>query len=1194
MPQIINTNIASLNAQRNLNKSQSANQTALQRLSSGLRINSAKDDAAGLAISTRFNSQIRGLNVAVRNAGDGISLAQTAEGALGSMNDNLQRIRELAVQSANATNSDVDRDALQAEVSQLLSEVSRTATETDFNGRKLLDGSFTATFQIGANAGQTLNVSIAELTSDKLGAAASAGLSATGNANALANGDLTINGVAIEASKAGDDTASTNNAAASAIAKVAAINAKYDETGVKAQVNENVVSGAEMAGAATSGTMTLNGVDIELTTTTSTSQTRAGVVEAINAVSDQTGVMAINSDTDTGGVQLVAADGRNIEITFSTAGGDNLTKASTGIGGSLASGTGTTGTFEGGYTLVADSDVATIEIQGGNGTGNGDLANAGLTAGTYDRGKAISVSEVTESTVSETKLSGGTATANILADINDSATLIAGGAVSSSYQESAAATVSADTMFIITSEADSASVLVSAAAASEIASAASLVDAISGVAAFERITFSLSDFTNASNAAGTIEIASAEVTLNSTVTGPGSLESAADRLMYLTDQINGTTFKGGSAVVTAELNAARTEVFITIDNYLDSSIQVAETGSADVTGVGFTVTDTALFAHGNIAFETSDGASPVTVAVDSSGGTLIATDTFVATDYGETALSSTGSNQVTVAVDGTTLSNSITVAVGSTVSDLAEQIDTAYKSDGINAWEDIELTFDATNLAVGDTIFIGAAGNATAGVGLGVAETNGTAGITVEDLAETINTTDFSAQNIDISATLNAAKDEITLNIRNFSGAELGIVVDGEGRSLTQKTTNNLVGAVEQQLSGVLAYSSAEGQEVAINISNPDVANEFFSGNSSATSFAGVDGLEDGDVIINGVSIGAAQVNADKASAEFASDNTNILSSSKTLSGIAIAASINQVSDETGVSATVNATKVVGGDKDNVGANADLTEFAIGDTAEIFINGYSAGAVTLQDDGSGGIDTDRARADALTVINSVAGKTGVQAIDNGVSLTMTAEDGRNISIAIDDQSGSNASIGAVFGMDAANVDGIGESTFGDSPAASNNGVSAESATYETTYSTVTLESAGEFTIEAGSKGADELVGLGLAEGKYGGAVQGQFLRDIDISTFEGATAALTSIDNAIQAIASQRADLGAIQNRMESTVSNLAITSENLAAANSRIQDADFAAETAELSRTQVLQQAGISILAQANQGPQQVLSLLG
>ena len=216
MPQIINTNIASLNAQRNLDKSQSANQQALQRLSSGLRINSAKDDAAGLAISTRFTSQIKGLDVAVRNAGDGIALAQTAEGALGSINESLQRIRELAVQSANATNSDVDRDALQAEVDQLVSEISRTADETDFNGRKLLDGSFSATFQVGANAGQTVDISIGELTADKLGSSSQSGLSARGTDNALENGDLVINGVAIAASRAEDDTSSVSNNAASA------------------------------------------------------------------------------------------------------------------------------------------------------------------------------------------------------------------------------------------------------------------------------------------------------------------------------------------------------------------------------------------------------------------------------------------------------------------------------------------------------------------------------------------------------------------------------------------------------------------------------------------------------------------------------------------------------------------------------------------------------------------------------------------------------------------------------------------------------------------------------------------------------------------------------------------------------------------------------------------------------------------
>jgi flagellin len=157
MPQIINTNVAALNSQRQLDKSGVGLSTALQRLSSGLRINSARDDAAGLAISDRFTSQIRGLDQARRNANDGVSLAQTAEGALSSASDLLQRIRELAVQSANATNSASDRAALQQEVSNLTAELDRVAQTTQFNGRNLLDGTFTyAQFQVGANANQTI------------------------------------------------------------------------------------------------------------------------------------------------------------------------------------------------------------------------------------------------------------------------------------------------------------------------------------------------------------------------------------------------------------------------------------------------------------------------------------------------------------------------------------------------------------------------------------------------------------------------------------------------------------------------------------------------------------------------------------------------------------------------------------------------------------------------------------------------------------------------------------------------------------------------------------------------------------------------------------------------------------------------------------------------------------------------------
>ena len=170
MPQIINTNIASLNAQRNLDRSQSAGDVALQRLSSGLRINSAKDDAAGLAISTRFDSQVTGLNMARRNANDGISLAQTAEGAMEEITRSLQRIRELAVQSANATNSISDRQALNQEVQQRIEEINRIATQTSFNGLKVLDGTFgTQTFQVGANTGETIGVSGLDSRGSQLG-----------------------------------------------------------------------------------------------------------------------------------------------------------------------------------------------------------------------------------------------------------------------------------------------------------------------------------------------------------------------------------------------------------------------------------------------------------------------------------------------------------------------------------------------------------------------------------------------------------------------------------------------------------------------------------------------------------------------------------------------------------------------------------------------------------------------------------------------------------------------------------------------------------------------------------------------------------------------------------------------------------------------------------------------------------------
>lgn len=716
MPQVINTNIGSLTAQRNLDTTQAEGLTALSRLSSGLRINSARDDAAGLAISTRFTAQVRGLGVAIRNANDGISLAQTAEGALGAMTESLQRLRELALQSANATNSDSDRQALDAEAQQLINEISRVSEETNFNGRKLLDGSFASSVQIGTNAGEVVDFGINEVTAEKLGGGIGAGVSARGTAAALGNGDLIVNGVAIGPSAASDDTASVADASQSAIAKAAAINRESDRTGVEAQVATNRVGGsAQTLGAAASGTLTVNGVDIDIAVgDASNSANRAAVVEAINAKSEQTGVVAIDTGADSTGVVLEAADGRNITVADSAV-ASGLTEANTGL--NFTAGAGTVETFTGGFTL-SSLDGSDIEIDGGDGssTGGGNLANAGLNAGTY----------------------GGT----------------------------------------------------------------------------------------------------------------------------------------------------------------------------------------------NASFTT--------------------------------------------------------------------------------------------------------------------AVTTGAAA-------------------------------------------------------------------------------------------------------SAATA-----GLAAGDLVVNGVTIGAAQAADDTAS------DTTSDSSSAAASGIALAAAINRSTEQSGVSARANETVVVGGTS---------TTDTGGDTAIITINGVSTSALTST------TNAETNRGLAIDAINQLTGQTGVVASDNGNSITLTAADGRNIAVGVDDATGA-----LEFGLDAT-VDGIGAGAFATAA--------------ETTYSTVTLESAGAIEIDAGTNGDAEVAENGFVQGKFGGTTEGEFLTELDISTVDGAVSALAAVDNALDSVNRERANLGAIQNRLDSTITSLAINSENISAARSRVLDADFAKETAELSRTQVLQQAGVSILAQANAAPQLVLSLL-
>jgi flagellin len=319
--QIINTNIASLNAQRILNWSQSALAASLTRLSSGLRINSAMDDAAGLAISERFTTQIRGLNQAVRNASDAISLSQTAEGALGEFGNILQRIRELAIQSANSTNSSSDRAALNSEAASLIAELQRVATTTEFNGQSIIEGTFTgAQFQVGANANQIILVNVGNAQTDALGSFQVGGTATTVSGAALVGGDLTINGIDVGVSTTG-----------SAEDIAAAVNGVTSTTGVKASASSTVTGTVALIRNQTlqSGDLLINSVDVGAVAGSNIIATQgANVAAAINNVSNTSGVTA-TANLATGAITLTSTTGKDIAISSSnsTAGYSRLENA---------------------------------------------------------------------------------------------------------------------------------------------------------------------------------------------------------------------------------------------------------------------------------------------------------------------------------------------------------------------------------------------------------------------------------------------------------------------------------------------------------------------------------------------------------------------------------------------------------------------------------------------------------------------------------------------------------------------------------------------------------------------------------------------------------------------------------------------------------------------------------------------------
>ena len=606
---VINTNISAINAQAGQKMAQMSLQDAMTRLSTGQRINSAKDDAAGLAISQRMTADVRGLTVAIRNSNDGISLAQTAESAMGEVTNMLQRMRELAVQGANGTITGDDRKALQAEVAQLASEIDNVGSRSNFNGIKLLDGSASRLLlQTGSRAGETVTFGIVSARAGDLGTGATAALSAAGafeavSTNLTANrslsaGDVIINGVTIGASSSADDTLSSAEKAASAVAKAAAINRATAQTGVSAVVNKTVLTGTAQTGAALTGTVTINGfTTAAITTTTDAAASRTLVVNAINLIAGQTGVRAVDTGDASTGIRLEAADGRNIVASLTT-----LTGAATGV---------KVGGQSGSFSLVSQNGQPIVLTS----SSAGRISRSGLAEGTYQRG----VSAVSSGFRAVAATSAGAVVLNA-GDLKINGVAIRGAA--------AADDTFSDTNALSSNKAGSA---IAIAAAINASSKDSGVTATANALTLDGSTTTVI----ATSAASVLAVNGVQIAVNldQTATAQATRENVAaqiNKYTGLTGVVAADNGKGGLSLTAADGR----NVSVAFDN---NAATAANFGLAGVTvrgvGTAYTVTglaDTTVFSADTVqtAYSTVSLSSAKSIAVEAGTQGFAATSNF--------------------------------------------------------------------------------------------------------------------------------------------------------------------------------------------------------------------------------------------------------------------------------------------------------------------------------------------------------------------------------------------------------------------------------------------------------------------------------------------------------------------------------------------------------------------------------------
>lgn len=1067
----INTNVASLNAQRNLGTSQSSLNKSMQRLSSGLRINSAKDDAAGLAISDRMTAQIRGLNQAARNSNDGISLAQTAEGALQESTNILQRMRELAVQSANDTNSASDRSSLNAEVGQLQAELDRIAETTEFNGRKLIDGSLEdATFQVGANAGtnQTISFNIDSALGKDLSqvgtnieAPNGTTVSTTDVTAALAAGELTVNGNSIGATT--DDAVSLATAISTADSDVTATatNVQTMEfSGATLAATEQV--GTAVAGAlGGGGDLTINGTDVGAAV-----QDAAAIATAIEAADSSVTATATNTATQTASpVSLGTTTIDGTAVTGAVAGGGDLT----------VNGRNVAATAQDAIAIAAAIETADSNVTA---TASGTTSVADTAAWTDVAADATALAQNTtvlsDAALGDININGtdvaavGPGTTSHATDfkavIETAADTAAGGVsditvtvgASSSGDLSTFTDVTAGTTFTLNVNGDASNLLdvnaVTTLTDSEAFAAINAHGQTAGVLAVggnDTITYT-------DDNGNDITITAGDVTSESTIMDSLTFSSAAGDDIILTESTGGAA-EGFQTTV----NNATDSSYGTLAIASASGEAIDLTGSADATAAGFQNTDNE--AATDTSFVLTVGG--IEVANVSAGITGAELDTLLA-DGGaaEIALTAAG---IDVAGTAATDSLAFTRTDGGNL-DIVQQIGADGNTEGLTS-----LSTDGSTDSYYGSIELTSTSDITMS---GTVEAN--AGFT-NDQAATVGTYNLSLDGTTVDLT-NAKADG------SISTAEYATAIDA--------------------ISGYTATS--DGDELTIT-------------------------KDDGSNIV------LAETFADGQEGDGATAVTT------TGTGLAEGTSYGSITLSSDVSFTVGGTSP---------GNAGLTAGTV-----------NGGSYTLSVDDVA-VDLTAATADAAVTATEIAA-----AIDGISGFTSSVNDAGAVEITKTD--GSNFTI----------TEGVDADGNGDDGAAA--GLADASVTQSTHRGQVILDSAADIEFEGAALAAAGLDTVGNNT---------TTIDNISVDTRENAWVAIESVDAALADIDTIRGGLGAVQNRFESTIANLNNVSENLSAARSRILDADIATETSAMTKANILQQAGVSILAQANQAPQLALSLLG